>query len=403
MGAPRSATRGSLLDRHTHCGLRARPAGRTSSPTGERRRCSSTSRQQQRRGARALLVRFDESLLHDYYSAPFRAGIVEAGARAYMAAYNAYNVCVRRAPILDSLTVQEWGQNGIICTDGGAFKMLVSEHRFYEDLPQAAVAAIRAGITQFLDDYKDSLNSALERGLISEAELERGLRGNFRVMLKLGLLDPRELVPYTQFDPEREPWQAPEQRALARLVTQESIVLLKNAERTLPLDRTRLTAVAVVGALADQVLLDWYSGTPPYTVSPLAGIRAALPAHVSLTSCDGSSLEEAERLARAADVVLVCVGNHPTGDGPWAKVTLESYGKESVDRRSLELEHEALVRRVHAANPRCILVLISSFPYAINWSQENLPAIVHLTHNSQSSATPWPTCCSAIITPPVDS
>jgi beta-glucosidase len=81
--------------------------------------------------------------------------------------------------------------------------------------------------------------------------------------------------------------------------------------------------------------------------------------------------------------VIVCVGNHPTGDGPWAKVTRESYGKEAVDRRSLELEDEALVKRVYAANPRCILVLISSFPYAINWSEENLPAIVHLAHNSQ--------------------
>jgi beta-glucosidase len=327
---------------------------------------------------------FDEALLHDYYSAPFRAGIVDAGARAYMAAYNGYNgVPCAVHPILKSLTVDEWGQDGIICTDGGAFKMLVSEHHFYETLPHAAAACIRAGITQFLDDYKDSLNSAIEQGLLDEAELEPGLRGNFRVMLKLGLLDPPELVPYTRFDPERKPWHSEEHRALARRVTQESIVLLKNSEGALPLDRARLSSVAVVGPLADQVLLDWYSGTPPYTVSPLAGIRAALGSDVAVTSSDGSSLEEAERLARAAEVVIVCVGNHPTGDGPWAEVTLESYGKEAVDRRSLELEHEALVKRMYAANPRCILVLISSFPYAINWSQENLPGILHLTHNSQ--------------------
>lgn len=327
---------------------------------------------------------FDDALLHDYYSAPFRAGVVEAGARAYMAAYNRYNgVPCAVHPVLKSLTVAEWGQNGIICTDGGAFKMLVSEHHFYETLPEAAAATIRAGITQYLDDYRDSLNSALEQGLLDEAELEPGLRANFRVMLKLGLLDPPELVPYTQFDPEHEPWHAPERRALVRWVTQQSIVLLKNTNRALPLDRTQLSSVALIGALADQVLLDWYSGTPPYTVSPLAGVRAALPESVLVTSCDGSSLEEAERLARAADVVLVCVGNHPTGDGPWAKVTLDSYGKEAVDRRSLELEHETLVKRVYAANPRCILLLISSFPYSINWSQENLPAIVHLSHNSQ--------------------
>ncbi|HWA77424.1 MAG TPA: glycoside hydrolase family 3 C-terminal domain-containing protein [Polyangiaceae bacterium] len=327
---------------------------------------------------------FDAALFHDYYSAPFRAGVREAGSRAYMAAYNAYNgIPCAVHPVLKQVTVEQWGQNGIICTDGGAFKMLVNDHHFYEDLPKAAAAAIHAGITQFLDDYKDSLNSALEQGLVGEADLDHGLRGNFRVMLKLGLLDPPELVPYTRVDPERPPWLEAEQRALAREVTRESIVLLKNERSTLPLARERLEKVAIIGALADQVLCDWYSGTPPYTVSPLAGIRAALGPAVSVSSADGSSYEEAERLARAADIAILCVGSHPTGDGPWAKVTLASYGKEAVDRRSLTLEHEELVKRVYAVNPRCVLVLISSFPYAIQWSQENVPAIVHLTHNSQ--------------------
>lgn len=327
---------------------------------------------------------FDEALLRDYYSEPFRAGIVDAGARAYMAAYNAYNgVPCMVHPILNDLTVEEWGQNGIICTDGGAFKMLLENHRFCADLPHGAALAIRAGITQFLDDYKGALEAALEQGLLREAELERGLRGNFRVMLRLGLLDPPELVPYAQFDRESEPWHSPEHRALAREVTRESIVLLKNDGQCLPLARERLRSVAVIGPLGEHVLLDWYSGTPPYAVSPLAGIRAALGPRVVVMASDGSSLEEAARVAAAADVAIVCVGNHPTGNGPWAEVTRPSYGKEAVDRRSLELEDEALIQRIHAANPRSVLVLISSFPYAINWSAEHVPAIVHLTHNSQ--------------------
>jgi beta-glucosidase len=101
---------------------------------------------------------------------------------------------------------------------------------------------------------------------------------------------------------------------------------------------------------------------------------------VHVTNNDTSA---ALRAARWADVCIVCVGNHPTGDAEWAKVTRPSYGKEAVDRRSLELEEERLVKRVFEVNQDTILVLISSFPYAICWSQENLPAIVHLTHNSQ--------------------
>jgi len=328
---------------------------------------------------------FDEQLLHEYYAAPFRTAIEAGGARAYMAAYNAYNgIPCATHPVLKELTVREWGQDGIICTDGGAFKMLVNEHRFYPDLERAAAAAIAAGITQFLDDYRQSVRNALDRGLLRERDIELAIRKNFRVMIRLGLLDPPELVPYASIGQEPiEPWNGEAPRALCREVTQKSIVLLKNAGALLPLDRRRLASIAVIGPLADGVLPDWYSGSPPYTVSPLEGIRAALGRSALVRHSTGDDLEQAARVAGDCEVALVCAGNHPTGGAGWAEVTRPSYGKEAVDRESLELEDEELVKRVHAANPRTVLVLISSFPYAIEWSQRMLPAIVHLTHSSQ--------------------
>jgi beta-glucosidase len=198
---------------------------------------------------------FDEQLLHEYYAAPFRRAIEQGGSRAYMAAYNAYNgtPCATH-PVLKAVTVQQWGQDGIICTDGGAFKMLVNEHRSYPNLAQAARAAIVAGITQFLDDYRDSVRAALEHKLLAEADIDRAIRGNFRVMIRLGLLDPPELVPYSNIGEEQiEPWNTEEPRALCRLVTQKAIVLLKNAGELLPLDRQRLASVAVIGPLSDRV------------------------------------------------------------------------------------------------------------------------------------------------------
>ena len=93
---------------------------------------------------------------------------------------------------------------------------------------------------------------------------------------------------------------------------------------------------------------------------------------------------EAVKIARVSDVVVLCVGNHPTGDDTnWAKVALPSYGREAVDRQSITLEDEKLIKQIHRANPETIVVLISSFPYAINWTQKHVPAIVHLTHCSQ--------------------
>jgi beta-glucosidase len=118
-------------------------------------------------------------------------------------------------------------------------------------------------------------------------------------------------------------------------------------------------------------------------VTPLEGIEARVSSAVEVTHVTNNDTGAAVRAARSADVCIVCVGNHPTGDAEWATVTRPSYGKEAVDRQSLELEEERLVKRVFEANQNTVLVLISSFPYAINWSNENLPAILHLTHNSQ--------------------
>jgi beta-glucosidase len=84
-------------------------------------------------------------------------------------------------------------------------------------------------------------------------------------------------------------------------------------------------------------------------------------------------------------VAIVCVGNHPLGGygTRWAQVSSPSEGREARDRESLTLEDEELIKQVLAVNPRTIVVLISSFPYAINWTQEHVPAIVHLSQSSQ--------------------
>jgi beta-glucosidase len=331
---------------------------------------------------------FDERLFREYYSVPFRMGVVEGGSRAYMAAYNRVNgVPCTVNPILRDVTVKEWGEDGIICTDGGAMRLLVTDHKYFPDLPHAAAATVKAGVGQFLDDYRDATKTALATGLLAESDVDAALRGTFRVMIRLGLLDPPERVPYASIGRGPEPWLSEEHKAVARLATRESVVLLKNEKNALPLDSRRLKSVAVVGPRANEVDLDWYSGTPPYTVTPLDGIKAKVGAGVKVTYADGADRDAAAELARAADVAVVCVGNHPTCAAGWAQCPLPSDGKEAVDRKSLTLEDEELVKRVLAANPRTVVVLVASFPFAINWTEANVPAIVHLAHNSQEEGT----------------
>jgi beta-glucosidase len=330
---------------------------------------------------------FDERLFHEYYSLPFRMGVVEGGSRAYMAAYNAVNkVPMTVSTILQKVTREQWGQDGIICTDAGAMRNLVTAHKYYPDFETAAAESVKAGIGQFLDDYRDAVRGALKKGILTEADIDRALRGNFRVMIRLGLLDPPARVPYASIGQESiDPWATEKHKAIALLATQKSVVLLKNSANLLPLDKKSLKSIAVIGPRANEVLLDWYSGTPPYAISPLEGIKHAVGESVKVNHAANNDGDAAVKIARESDVAIVCVGNHPNGgfDTQWAKVSVPSEGREAVDRQSITLEQEELIKAVFQANPKTIVVLKSSFPYAINWTQDNVPAIVHMALNSQ--------------------
>jgi beta-glucosidase len=333
---------------------------------------------------------FDERLWREYYAKSFEMAAA-AGAPAMMAAYNAVNGTPAHVhPHLRAIVMQEWGLDGIICTDGGGLRLLVSDHKAFPDLPSAAAACIKAGINQFLDRQKAPVTEAVQRGLLTETEIDQALRGGFRVMIRLGLLDPPERVPYSGIGrggpDEIEPWNRPETKALVRTVTQKSIVLLKNSAGLLPLDKTKLKTIAVVGPHANHVLLDWYSGTPPYSVSPRAGIEKAIgrdpTTSVKWVSNMGAAALD---VARSCDVVIVCVGNSPESEASWATVSSPSEGKEGIDRQAIVLQpdQEDFVRRIIAANPRTVVVLIANFPYAMPWAANSATTILQVTHASQ--------------------
>ncbi len=332
---------------------------------------------------------FDDRLFREYYSYPFFKGVTEGGSRAYMTAYNRYNgIPCTVHPVLKDVTVNEWGQDGIIATDGGAYRQLLTHHKYYPDLKTAAKGCLDAGTTMFLDNFRDPLAEALREGLINEAEIDRAIRGNLRVMLKLGLLDSPENSdnPYMKIGiaDTVPPWKKDETMALARLATSKSVVLLKNDSQTLPLQKEKYKTIAVIGPSANLVVSDWYSGTPPYRITALQGIKNAVGNDTKILFAASNKADSAVIAAREADVAIVCVGNHPLSYGlGWGQNQVASDGREDVDRQALSLEQEDLVKLVYAANRNTILVIVSSFPYTVNWSVENIPAIVHISQSSQ--------------------
>jgi beta-glucosidase len=295
-------------------------------------------------------------------------------------------------PVLREVVIGQWGV-AVVSSDGGGVQNLWEDHKVVPDQKAAVVAALKAGINQYLDRALEELTAALKEGLVTEADLDEALRRKFRVSLKLGLLDPPEIVPYAKPKAGPAPWASPEHLEISKSMALQSIVLLKNAGGALPLSKRALKSIAVVGPRADSVHWDWYGGTPPHATTPLQGIRDAVGPGVTVSYAPDDQDGAAAKAARASDVAIVVVGNHPTC-GPnmgkeWTKggdtepCADPGEGREGRDRETLTLSQEELVRKVYAANPRTVMVLVSSFPYTITWSQEHVPAIVHMAHSSQ--------------------
>lgn len=337
---------------------------------------------------------FDDRLFYEYYSVAFRMGIEQGHADGFMTSYNAWNgIPMAANPVLRNVVMKRWHFNGIICTDAGALTFMVTQHHYYKTMPEAAAGAIHAGINKFLDRYQKPVEEALQQHLITEKDIDQNLAGTYRVMIHLGMLDPASMNPYaligiTNVDPAKgDPWWWPSHIAVARRVTDESIVLLKNNDHALPLNAKKLHSIAVIGPYANTVLPDWYGGTPPFTVTPVAGIQKRVGPDVKVTFNDGSNLDAAVALAKKSDVAIVIVGNNPTCGAGWGVCNIPSDGKEAFDRKSMSLPGKALAKAVYAANPHTIVVLQTSFPYTVNWIEAHIPAILEMTNSSEEQGT----------------
>ena len=325
----------------------------------------------------------------------------QAGASAVMASYNAWNgTAMAVNPILKSIVRDQWGVD-VLSTDGGAVTLLVNPRHAFPNHEAAVVACIKNGINQFLDKYADETRAALKDGSLQESDIDAVLRYKFRLAIKLGLLDPPGQSAFAAMKDAPEPWTTNRDKEVSTKVALESVVLLKNDSNFLPLDKTKIKSIAVIGPLADSVHWDWYGGTPPYKVTPLQGIKDEAGPNIKVNYAPGATMdEEADALkeASASDVAVVVVGNDPTcgpdmghqwyntpeeGGGITLPCTVPSDGREGRDRETMDLYQEQLIKQVMIKNPRTVVILVASFPFTINWSQEHVPAILHMTHASQ--------------------
>ncbi|MEU6374792.1 glycoside hydrolase family 3 C-terminal domain-containing protein [Streptomyces sp. NPDC046909] len=210
-------------------------------------------------------------VLHEYDLRAFRE-TVEAGAVAgVMPAYNLVNGRPNHVSPYLREQLRTWtDEDLLVCSDAGAPSNLVDFEHYFDTHEEATAASLLAGVDSFTDHGTDSstmvgrIKRAYEQGLLTEADIDTAVRRQLSVRFRLGEFDP-------QYDPHTvtHDFDTPAHRALAREAAEQSVVLLRN-DGVLPLAPD--TRLAVVGLLADECKLDWYSGTLIHRSTPLEGL-----------------------------------------------------------------------------------------------------------------------------------
>jgi len=331
-----------------------------------------------------------ERMLREYWLPHFYEAVVEGKACSLMASYNAINGTPNNINhwLLTDLLKNEWQHDGFVVSDLGGVRTMVEGHEKKQMTYEDAVAqSLMAGCDFSDKEFQDNIPAAVRDGKLTEARLDDALARVLRVRMRLGEFDPFDAVPYSKISPAVI--NNAEHRALALKAAQESIVLLKNDRGILPLDKNKLKRIAVIGPLADRILMNNYSGKATNVVTALQGIKDRAGADVEVLYVVGgvvggatsgllkkeppeavadsaAELAKAVALARGADAAIVFVG------------TTVAVEQEGHDRKTLGLtgNQEALAEAVVAANPRTVVVEMSAGPLTVPALKEKIPALL---------------------------
>lgn len=341
-----------------------------------------------------------EGVLRNVHLPPFHAA-VKAGVGTFMSAYMDLNDVPAAANrfLLRDVLRGEWGFKGFVVSDAMAVGNLQVQG-FARDGRDAAHRALAAGLNMDMasNTYSKHLAELVRDTTITPAQIDEAVRPILAVKFRLGLFDQ----PYVDESRLSQILGAPAHRQEARMAAQQSMVLLRNENRTLPLKKT-LSSVAVIGPLADSkedTEGSWMVfGHVPSAVTVLEGIRTKLGSRVKVEYAKGPDIKrdipsffdafipgppkpvqtpaeadeafrKAVETARAADVVVMVLGE------------LANMSGEAASRASLDLpgRQEELLKTVVATGRPVVLVLINGRPLSITWAAEHVPAILEAWH-----------------------
>jgi beta-glucosidase len=347
-------------------------------------------------GTNIAPVNVSERVLRETFLPSFEAAVKEARVLSVMASYNEIDGVPSHANrwLLGKVLREEWGFDGLVASDYYGIPQLESLHKVANDKAEAARLAIEAGVDAELPDpdcYR-MLLQLVRDGKVSEAAIDKAVARNLRAKFLLGLFEN----PYVDPDRAARVTNSQAHRELAAEAARRSITLLKNEKNLLPLDRSRLKSIAVIGPNADRAHLGGYSDNPGRGVSVLQGVTDKVGGKVKVTYAEGCKITkeggdwwadashlsdpaEDEKLiaqaveaAKASDVAVVVVGgNEDTNKEAWADNHLG-------DRDSLDLvgRQNDLVKAILETGKPTVVLLINSGPLSVNYIAEKVPAIL---------------------------
>ncbi|BCM89172.1 xylan 1,4-beta-xylosidase [Abditibacteriota bacterium] len=221
-----------------------------------------------------LNANVSERMLHEYWLPHFHDAVVEGKAQSLMASYNAINGTPNNINhwLLTELLKNEWSHEGFVVSDLGGVNTMVNGHEAGKMTYVDAVAQSLMAGCDFSDrEFRENIPAAVREGKLTEARLNDALARVLRVRFRLGEFDSFNSVPYSNISPSVI--DSASHRAIALKAAQQSIVLLQNRARLLPLDKTKLKRIAVIGPLADQLVTNNYNGRTGVTVTALQGLK----------------------------------------------------------------------------------------------------------------------------------
>ena len=251
--------------------------------------------------------------LREYYLPAFEMAVKEGNVRSIMSAYNRLNeipCCANKELLIDILRT-EWGFNGFVVSDCDALDdiWMSNKHGYVATGEEASALSMKNGEDLNCGEtFQEYCKSAINKGLMTEADIDSALVRVFEARFSVGELDSNN--PFANAGDGK--LECDEHRALALQASREAIVLLKNQDNTLPLDASKINKIAVIGPYGNAIQLGGYSGTPTYQKTILSAVADAVGYDIS-----SSSTIEAEKFdskKAKGDVDNAGIGNIQNGD-----------------------------------------------------------------------------------------